>query len=84
MLPKPKTPYKKAILDKTKTSHQRFLESPEGHVLGFFEIFGILGIFCEVIFTLDQQLLEQGYIASVCLKESVFVCTIGSLTKIFQ
>ena len=35
MLPKPKAPSEKAILDKTKTSHQRFLESSNHHVFGF-------------------------------------------------
>jgi hypothetical protein len=33
--PKPKTPSKKDILDKTKTSHQRLLESSESDVFGF-------------------------------------------------
>ena len=42
---KTKTPYKKAILDKTKTSHQRLLESSESDVFWFINFWLLKGVF---------------------------------------
>ena len=43
--PKPKKPSKKEILDKTKTSHPRKLESPESDTLGFLNFLLLKGVF---------------------------------------
>ena len=75
----PPKPYNKAILDKTKTSNQRLLESSESDVFSSFSFYfrllkgifvlAVFGLFCDGLIISTLRLFFRIYLATFSLKK---------------